>query len=103
LNENNSKLIGIEYIETSYDDTNIPKSYYCKLCDCKFNDSNGRDAHLKGKRHRLSYKVILFLFFLNFKIRLIDFLFLIRKKSIQIFKLIIIINHQVQNKIQMKQ
>lgn len=56
-NNNNNKLIGMEYIETSYDETNTPKSYYCKLCDCKFNDSNGRDAHLKGKRHRLSYKV----------------------------------------------
>ncbi len=57
LPEDSSKFIGIEYIETSYDETNTPKCYYCKLCDCKFHDSNGRDAHLKGKRHRLSYKV----------------------------------------------
>ena len=35
----------------------MPKSYYCKLCDCKFQDANTRDAHLKGKRHRMSYKV----------------------------------------------
>jgi hypothetical protein len=56
LTENNSQFIGIEYIETSYDETNTPKCYYCKLCDCKFHDANGRDAHLKGKRHRLSYK-----------------------------------------------
>ncbi|CAF2827878.1 unnamed protein product [Rotaria sp. Silwood2] len=54
--ENSIKLIGAEYIEISYDDTNTPRSYYCKLCDCKFNDSNTKDAHLKGKRHRLSYK-----------------------------------------------
>jgi hypothetical protein len=77
LNETtSSKLIGIEYIETSYDHTNTPKSYYCKLCDCKFNDSNGRDAHLKGKRHRLSYKVklkkITFPFFFIFVFLLIE-------------------------------
>ncbi len=58
--DKNDKFIGMEYIETSYDETNTPKSYYCKLCDCKFHDSNGRDAHLKGKRHRLSYKVTKF-------------------------------------------
>ena len=55
--ENSIKYIGAEYIETSYDHANLPTSYHCKLCDCKFNDSNARDAHLKGKRHRLAYKV----------------------------------------------
>ncbi|CAF1218074.1 unnamed protein product [Rotaria magnacalcarata] len=55
-NGNSTKLIGIEYIETSYDDTNNPRSYYCKLCDCIFNECNTRDAHLKGKRHLLSYQ-----------------------------------------------
>ncbi|CAF3838809.1 unnamed protein product [Rotaria sordida] len=55
-NENSINLVGLEYIEISYDNTNTPRSYYCKLCDCKFNDSNTKDAHLKGKRHRLSYK-----------------------------------------------
>ncbi|CAF4703518.1 unnamed protein product [Rotaria sp. Silwood1] len=56
LNEYSMKLLGSEYIEISYDDANIPISYYCKLCDCKFHDSNTKDAHLKGKRHRLFYK-----------------------------------------------
>lgn len=91
------KLIGTEYIETSYDEKNTPKSYYCKICDCKFNDANGRDAHLKGKRHRLSYKVK--------KKKLYKknlTLFLNRKKSIQIFKLIIP-NLLVQNNVQMNQ
>ncbi|CAF1131482.1 unnamed protein product [Adineta steineri] len=54
--DNNIKSIGMEYIETLYDNTNTIKSYYCKLCDCKFNDANAKDTHLKGKRHQLSYK-----------------------------------------------
>lgn len=31
--------------------------YKCKLCDCEFNDSVAKDMHLKGRRHRLNYKV----------------------------------------------
>ncbi|CAF1161055.1 unnamed protein product [Rotaria sp. Silwood1] len=56
LFENNIKPIGEEYIETTYDNTNKPILYHCKLCACKFNDIKGKDMHLKGKRHRLSYK-----------------------------------------------
>ena len=47
--------VGREYIET------IPEgkvtTFHCKLCDCKFNDPNAKDMHLKGRRHRLAYKV----------------------------------------------
>jgi hypothetical protein len=57
LLENSIKPIGEEYIETTYDNTNKPILYHCKLCECKFNDIKGKDMHLKGKRHRLSYKV----------------------------------------------
>lgn len=31
--------------------------FFCKLCDCKFNDLNAKDMHLKGRRHRLQFKV----------------------------------------------
>jgi cell division protein FtsI/penicillin-binding protein 2 len=55
--KNSNELIGIEYIETFYDKKNLPKSYYCKICDCKFSEVKSKDAHLKGKRHRNSYKV----------------------------------------------
>jgi hypothetical protein len=51
------KPIGEEYIETIYDECRKPIVFHCKLCDCKFNDVNAKDAHLKGKRHRLSYRV----------------------------------------------
>jgi zinc finger RNA-binding protein len=57
LSDNNIQPIGEEYIETTYDNTNKPILHHCKLCECKFNDIKGKDMHLKGKRHRLSYKV----------------------------------------------
>jgi hypothetical protein len=28
------------------------------LCECKFNDPNAKEMHLKGRRHRLQYKVL---------------------------------------------
>lgn len=31
--------------------------FHCKLCECSFNDPNAKDMHLKGRRHRLQYKV----------------------------------------------
>ena len=51
------KPIGEEYIEIAFDESKKPLLFHCKLCDCKFNDANAKDAHLKGKRHRLSYRV----------------------------------------------
>jgi hypothetical protein len=72
--DNIIKFVGIEYIETSYDDKNVIKSYYCNLCDCKFNDSNAKDEHLNGKRHRLAYKVLIKRIFENYVF------FIIKKK-----------------------
>ena len=73
------KPIGEEYIETTYDTSRKPVLFHCKLCDCKFNDANAKDAHLKGKRHRLSYRV-------RWRTRKVNgedvFRFLSRKKSI---------------------
>lgn len=31
-------------------------SFSCKLCECKFNDPNAKEMHMKGRRHRLQYK-----------------------------------------------
>ena len=39
------------------DGTGKTVSFNCKLCDCKFNDPNAKDMHMKGRRHRLQYKV----------------------------------------------
>lgn len=33
--------------------------FHCKLCECSFNDPNARDMHVRGRRHRLQYKVCL--------------------------------------------
>lgn len=26
------------------------------MCECKFNDPNAKEMHMKGRRHRLQYK-----------------------------------------------
>lgn len=31
-------------------------SFNCKLCECRFNDPNAKDMHMKGRRHRFAYK-----------------------------------------------
>ena len=31
-------------------------SFSCKLCECRFNDPNAKEMHMKGRRHRLQYK-----------------------------------------------
>ena len=63
LNENeededvvNIEPIGKEYIETRLEGKIL--AFYCKLCECQFNDPNAKDMHTKGRRHRLAYKVI---------------------------------------------
>ena len=48
---------GAEYLEEVKSDDGKAISFHCKLCECKFNDPNAKEAHLAGRRHRLSYKV----------------------------------------------
>ncbi|KAK3783611.1 hypothetical protein RRG08_020938 [Elysia crispata] len=48
--------VGHEYIEEIKNDIGKTISFNCKLCDCKFNDPNAKEMHLKGRRHRLQYK-----------------------------------------------
>lgn len=50
------KPVGQEYIEEIRDDAGKVISFNCKLCDCKFNDPNAKEMHMKGRRHRLQYK-----------------------------------------------
>lgn len=50
------KPVGQEYIEEIRDDGGKTISFNCKLCDCKFNDPNAKEMHMKGRRHRLQYK-----------------------------------------------
>lgn len=50
----NIEPIGKEYIESKLEGKIL--SFYCKLCECQFNDPNAKDMHTKGRRHRLAYK-----------------------------------------------
>lgn len=50
----NIEPIGREYIETRLEGKIL--SFFCKLCECQFNDPNAKDMHTKGRRHRLAYK-----------------------------------------------
>ena len=44
------KLIFFKYISGKV------QSFNCKLCECRFNDPNAKEMHMKGRRHRLQYK-----------------------------------------------
>ncbi|XP_050441323.1 zinc finger RNA-binding protein 2 isoform X2 [Adelges cooleyi] len=55
-NETDVILVGMEYIEEIKDEAGKMVSFNCKLCECKFNDPNAKEMHMKGRRHRLSYK-----------------------------------------------
>ena len=51
------QFLGGEYLEEIKNEEGKVVSFHCKLCECKFNDPNAKEAHLAGRRHRLSYKV----------------------------------------------
>jgi len=44
-----------DYVEQIWTDGRVIK-YNCKLCECEFNDPCARDLHVRGRRHRMSYK-----------------------------------------------
>nr|XP_006823768.1 PREDICTED: zinc finger RNA-binding protein-like [Saccoglossus kowalevskii] len=48
--------VGEDYIEEVRNDEGKIVSFNCKLCECKFNDPNAKEMHMKGRRHRLQYK-----------------------------------------------
>uniref|UniRef100_A0A069DXW5 Putative transcription factor nfat subunit nf90 n=1 Tax=Panstrongylus megistus TaxID=65343 RepID=A0A069DXW5_9HEMI len=54
--ENEVTPVGQEYIEEIKNDDGKLISFNCKLCECKFNDPNAKDMHMKGRRHRLQFK-----------------------------------------------
>uniref|UniRef100_A0A671PZV5 Zinc finger RNA binding protein 2 n=1 Tax=Sinocyclocheilus anshuiensis TaxID=1608454 RepID=A0A671PZV5_9TELE len=49
--------VGHDYVEEVRNDDGKVIRFHCKLCECSFNDPNAKDMHLKGRRHRLQYKV----------------------------------------------
>lgn len=56
LGEKDVAPVGHEYIEEIRNEQGKTVSFNCKLCECKFNDPNAKEMHLKGRRHRLQYK-----------------------------------------------
>ncbi|XP_068911922.1 zinc finger RNA-binding protein isoform X2 [Tenebrio molitor] len=48
--------VGQDYIEEIKSDDGKVISFNCKLCECRFNDPNAKEMHMKGRRHRLQYK-----------------------------------------------
>lgn len=56
INSDDIKPVGVEYIEEMRDEDGKIISFNCKLCECKFNDPNAKEMHMKGRRHRLQYK-----------------------------------------------
>ncbi|XP_023235215.1 zinc finger RNA-binding protein-like isoform X1 [Centruroides sculpturatus] len=48
--------VGQDYIEEICNDEGKVISFQCKLCECRFNDPNAKEMHMKGRRHRLQYK-----------------------------------------------
>ena len=56
-------ITGEEYVEDIKSDVGKVIGFKCTLCDCRFNDVVAKTAHMKGRRHRLSYKVSVELWF----------------------------------------
>nr|XP_046913288.1 zinc finger RNA-binding protein-like [Dermatophagoides farinae] len=50
------KPIGQDFIEEVLNQNGKIVCYTCTLCECRFNDANAKNLHLKGRRHRLQYK-----------------------------------------------
>ena len=63
LKSPNDFFEGLEYIEESRSKTGTAASFYCRLCDCHFTDPLAKIMHIKGRRHRLAYKVTILYFF----------------------------------------
>uniref|UniRef100_A0A673XRR1 Zinc finger RNA-binding protein n=1 Tax=Salmo trutta TaxID=8032 RepID=A0A673XRR1_SALTR len=55
--QNDVQPVGHDYVEEVRNDEGKVIRFHCKLCECSFNDPNAKEMHLKGRRHRLQYKV----------------------------------------------
>merc|ERR1712098_754901 len=54
--EKDVQPVGHDYIEEIKNEEGKVVSFSCKLCECRFNDPNAKEMHMKGRRHRLQYK-----------------------------------------------
>lgn len=56
--------IGEEFVEVILPGPTVGRkpgrsSYRCKICECVIGDPAARDLHVRGRRHRLAYRVCL--------------------------------------------
>nr|CAG4647758.1 EOG090X037N [Moina brachiata] len=54
--EKSIQPVGQDYVEELRGPDGKINGFNCRLCECRFNDVNAKDMHLKGRRHRLMYK-----------------------------------------------
>lgn len=54
--EKDVQPVGHDYIEEIKNEEGKVVSFNCKLCECRFNDPNAKEMHMKGRRHRLQFK-----------------------------------------------
>uniref|UniRef100_A0A915BLQ4 DZF domain-containing protein n=1 Tax=Parascaris univalens TaxID=6257 RepID=A0A915BLQ4_PARUN len=55
--EKDVQPVGEDYVEEERNASGKLVQYNCKLCDCKFSDPNAKNIHIKGRKHRLQYKL----------------------------------------------
>ncbi|VDM42799.1 unnamed protein product [Toxocara canis] len=55
--EKDVQPVGEDYVEEERNAAGKLVQYNCKLCDCKFSDPNAKNIHIKGRKHRLQYKL----------------------------------------------
>ncbi|VDD86816.1 unnamed protein product [Enterobius vermicularis] len=55
--EKDVQPVGEDYVEEERNASGKLLNYVCKLCDCKFSDPNAKNIHIKGRKHRLQYKL----------------------------------------------
>ncbi|XP_058393524.1 zinc finger RNA-binding protein 2 isoform X2 [Diceros bicornis minor] len=48
--------VGLGFVEEVYNEEGKVVRFYCRLCECRFNDAHARDLHVRGRRHRLQFQ-----------------------------------------------
>ena len=51
-------VVGEEYVTALLPSEKLPKGgFECSLCSCVFNDDVARRLHVRGRKHKMMYKV----------------------------------------------
>ncbi|CDW59162.1 zf-C2H2 jaz and zf-met domain containing protein [Trichuris trichiura] len=55
--EKEAEVVGEEYLTLIPATKNKAAQFRCSLCNCEFSDLQAKETHLKGRRHRINFKV----------------------------------------------